>query len=198
MLASTLLLKKKVVVASTATTWDPNNKGTQVTLSNNNLRATISPYGQAVKATLSRNSGKYYFEIIATQFEGSISYSPLIGLGTASTGLITTPWTTATGEIYWYCSNPTSSLIYGNNNRVAYGVTGFTQGDYVGAAVDLDNKILTYYRNGTNEGNINLATYCPGQSTWWPMVCSPYGSNGFTVVDWQATPKYTPSGYGLW
>lgn len=192
-----MLLKKKIAAAATTTTWSPTLKGPQVTLSNNNLRATISPYGNGVMGTQSRSSGKYYFEILAFQFEGSVSWSPLIGLGTPST-VFTTPWTSASGEIFWYCSGAYSVLIYANNTRVNYGVTGFTQGDYVGAAVDLDNKLLTFYRNGVNEGNINLTSYSPGQSTFYPMATSPYGSNGFTVVDWQASPKYTPAGYSLW
>ncbi|BDD79479.1 hypothetical protein [Burkholderia phage FLC8] len=147
---------------------------------------------------MARSSGKYYFEILAFQFEGSVSYSPLIGLATAATPVSVTPWTSASGEIFWYCSGGYSVLIYGNNARVSYGVTGFTQGDYVGVAVDLDNKLMTYYRNGTNEGAVNLTSYSPGNSTFYPMATSPYGSNGFTVVDWQASPKYTPVGYSLW
>lgn len=190
-----MLLKKKVI-SGTTTTFSSTLKATSVTLSNGNLRANCGNTGGSVFATVPTSSGKWYYEVIATQFEGSVSYSPAIGLATTST-LFNSPWVNNSNELFWYTNGSISQVIYGADQRFNYGVSGFTQGDYIGVAVDWTAKTVQWYRNGIAEGLLNLTTYSAATS-FYPCVSSPNGQTGATIVDWQANPKYCPPGYSLW
>lgn len=146
--------------------------------------------------TTTRSTGKYYFEVTATLFEGNAANSPLVGLASAAT-TFNTPWTSS-GEMLWYCSGSSGVIIYSNNARLNYGLTAFVQGDVVGFAADLSAKLINFYRNGVTQGQLNIATYVPGVSSFWPCCSSPDALNGASAVDIPVSPKYLPAGYLPW
>ncbi|BAQ02709.2 hypothetical protein [Ralstonia phage RSL2] len=191
-----MLLKKKI--QSTTTTFSPTLKASSVTVSNGNLRANCGTTGGACFATLSKTSGKWYYEVKLTQWEGTNPlYMPMVGLGTTTTPF-TSPWNTNTYEMFWYYGGGAySQFIYSSNLRIQYGNYP-VQGDIVGVALDMDAKTVYWIKNGVSQGLLNYATYSAG-TVFYPVVASPNGQAGNpTIVDWQAQPKYCPAGYGLW
>ena len=132
-----LLLK-----ADVAPGWDPAFLDSLVALSNNNLTATKTSGGHATGATRSvqsRSSGKWYFEVSKDNIigpgvgvcTGSMSTASNVGDTSASWGLIT-GW----GGKY----HAASSNSYGS---------GFSAGDIVMVAVDLDNGRIWWGKNGS-------------------------------------------------
>lgn len=61
------------VVPDLLVAYDPLNKAANILLSNNNLTATkvVANGWNSVRATLSRSSGKYYFETVFVEFSAS-------------------------------------------------------------------------------------------------------------------------------
>ncbi|BCM95234.1 putative thymidylate kinase [Burkholderia phage FLC6] len=190
MLAASLLLKKKVT-ASGGTAFSPTMKSAGATLSNNNKTATFaSTGGPSAFTTNSHSSGKWYFEVLIVQPNGP--YTPLIGLASIST-TYNQPWTSS-GELLWYGSGP--QLIFGANSRIGY--SSFTTGNVIGVAVDLDAKLLVFYRDGVAMTSVNLTSYVPGVSSFWGCAADPYGSVQSSIVKIPDTFQYMPSGYSVW
>ncbi|BDD79480.1 hypothetical protein [Burkholderia phage FLC8] len=191
-----MLLKKKAL-ASTPTTWSPTLKASSVTVTNSNLRANCGQSGGACFATLSQTSGKWYYEVKLTQFESGI-YMPMIGLGTTTTPF-QSPWNTGSYEMFWYYGGSGSAqFIYGSNQRFNYGTTP-KQGDIVGVALDMTAKTIYWILNGVAQPLIGWGAnnYSAG-TVFYPVCASPNSATAATVVDWQPSPLYCPSGYGLW
>lgn len=194
-----MLLKKKN--GSSTVTWNPANKATSVTLTNGNLTANCSNVGGACFATTSKTSGKWYFEVKYTSFEGPGLYSPMLGLGSPTTAL-NSPWNTNTGEMLWYYGGSgvgVAQFVYAANSRFTYGSIP-AQGDVIGCALDMDAKTVYYIRNGVAQPLVNYGSpnNYSGASTLYPIVASPNSQQGSTIVDWVATPQYCPAGYNLW
>lgn len=192
------MLTKKI--QSTTTTWSPSFKASSVTLSNGNLRASLGNSGGAVFATTSKTSGKWYYEVKMTQFEGnSFQFMPMLGLASTTTGF-QSPWNTNTNEMFWYYGGSgNAQFIYQTNLRLNYGSTP-TMGDVIGVALDMTAKTIYYIRNGVAQPTL---TWGPpnnysSATAFYPAVSSPNSATGFGIVDWIATPQYCPSGYGLW
>uniref|UniRef100_A0AAU7PF98 Concanavalin A-like lectin/glucanase superfamily protein n=1 Tax=Burkholderia phage vB_BgluM-SURPRISE13 TaxID=3159457 RepID=A0AAU7PF98_9VIRU len=186
-----MLLKKKVSVAGS--TFNPAMKSSAVALSNNNRTANLGNLGGCAFSTASRSSGKWYFEAVITQSESS--FTPLIGLVSQST-TFNDPWTSA-GELLWYGSG--SQVIYGANSRFSYG--SYATGDTVAFAVDLDARLIQFFRNNVALAQLNMNTYLAGVTTFWAGASSPHGSVGASIVTIPDTPQYfgsMPSGYGIW
>lgn len=54
-------------MAITYATWNPADKGANITLSGGNLTATTSAFAwDAVRTTISKSTGKWYFEMSIT------------------------------------------------------------------------------------------------------------------------------------
>jgi len=126
-----------------AVTWDPNNAASNIALSNGNLdasgdSATIDP--KQVLATLGRSSGKYYFEVKNKPW--TLAYNSSIGVQNGSEDLET------------YCGDTLDGWGYWRNARLYHSAltsvsTGWTGGDIVMVAVDLDAGKLWFGVNGT-------------------------------------------------
>ena len=138
----------------TYATLDPIYKGASVTLSEGNLKMSVSGSGRIFYSTLGATSGKWYAEYTAI----SATSSNMIGVSRGK--------------------NPTASYLgadgnhgygyYGNGNRYAGGTgtpwnDGFTTGDTIGIALDLDNREVSMYKNGNYLGV--LADSLPRKTT---------------------------------
>ena len=120
--------------------------GTAIAFSEGNLKATKaagSPYPTAL-STIAMHSGKFYFEAVSLT-------------GNSSFGIMDT---NATGATYWHDSASTGyggGYYYDGSFRsfgigsVSYAST-FTNGDVIGAALDLDAGTLTFYKNNVSQG----------------------------------------------
>jgi hypothetical protein len=176
----------------TYATLNPADKApSNITLSNGNL-TDVSALGSGVRGTIGKSSGKWYYEVSITALAGG--YPPVIGIAGADNPLVQ-GWAGTSDYTYWGSGG--GVLIWGNNSRVAYG-TNTGVGDIVGVAVDLDNRQVTFYRNGVSQGVAYTSAKLPA-GTYYPFVSDPYGYNlstTMTVNFGQNALTYTPpAGY---
>lgn len=128
-LTATLLLSTfNNAFATDPVTWNPYDKGTGVTLSNENLTLSYTTYEDSnVRATVGKNTGKWYWEISCD----STNLSGAVNLGVA------------------YKSVPISSYIYSGfvNKSALYRDYGNTTGIY-GLALDIEGRTLMISKDG--------------------------------------------------
>lgn len=115
--------------------------------------ATTSNYYFAL-SNITLSSGKWYCELTYSSGAGG-TYFPMLGLGAnqyINAGNIPGQDTYSVG----YCAN--GNKLY-NGSFTAYG-TAWSASDVIGMAVDLDSaqRTVTFYRNGTSQGAINIST----------------------------------------
>lgn len=155
-----------------------------VTWSNGNLTVNTSGYSTA-KATVSKSSGKWFWEI--TIVSGT---SFIVGIANESVPL--------TGSTF----NNVGARWYGSvgetfSPRVLYG-TAYDVNDVIGVLLNFDDGTLTYYKNGVNQGvaftDINgLGEVFPSvsriSSSGSQVVLANFGASEFSFL-----PKDLPSG----
>lgn len=163
-------------------TFDSINKGNNVILSSDNLTATVSLNTNTVRANFGRNTGKWYWEF--TCLEGSYFFYGVVGDSANLNSRI-------------FDTNVTR-FIYDQNGykypeAIKYGSL-FKVSDVIGIALDLDNGILTFYKNGVNMGVSH--TNIKNLGTVYPAISSG-GVMGKTIANFGATPfLYTiPDGF---
>lgn len=133
------LTKDCATSAPVYATWNPDDKATEITLSNGNLTATSSYSKRKVRATIGHNSGKHYFEYTITTFREWLS----LGVANSSMSL--------TGNDYigddangWGYMNQGQKRHDGVNT--SYGSTYTT--DVIGVAVDFSSGKIWWSKNG--------------------------------------------------
>lgn len=181
------------------TTWDPANKGAQVTLSNGNL--TISFTGTTnyniVRALIGHSIGAYYWEIKSTSAQNFVGLSNSSAPLTSTTvflGADVNGWGQGSGGGTWH-SNVNSGLG-----------TAYTTNDFLNLAFDATNGRLWVGKNGTwmNGGTTPSTSAATGalftgiSGTIFPT----WGSNGTgdvesAIANFGATPfnNTVPAGF---
>jgi Kip1 ubiquitination-promoting complex protein 1 len=137
------------------------------------------------------SSGKWYWETTVTAL--GAAQPPVLGLATASTPL--TEGFFGPGDFTFF-GGVGGELVYGSFSRIVYG-TNVSVGDVIGVAVDLDNRQITFYRNGASMG-VAYTSALLTAGTYFPYVCDPAagGTSGSTTNFGQTAFKYTaPTGY---
>lgn len=128
---------------SSGTTWNPNDKGANVTLSNGDLTASstgVSGNGLIVRSTTGKTNGKWYWEITVGSTNPSRNLNGVLRSTTALASFLG--------------AYPTSWSYYGDGRKftnfsgTAYG-SSYTAGDVIGIALDLDNGKIWFSKNGT-------------------------------------------------
>lgn len=198
---ATNLLYKKVVKQPSSLLLNPSDKySSGVTLSTDNKTVTFdSSIGGAVRGTIGRSSGKWYFEVkILGAESGSTGYTPGIGLAPSTTSLYR-PWQNA-DELLWYSYNTNNSyMLYGNGSRFVYG-TYFWVGDVIGIALDMGAKTVRFYRNGVAQASFQTTTYS-NATTFYPMLsgAAAGGTNSSVQLLAGLDMIYNlPAGYNAW
>ena len=146
--------------AQTCATWNPADKNAQVTLSAGNLTQVNNLGNIAVRATIGKTTGKWYWEVTRGQ-NGTGETS--VGIGTASATLAN--WLGFDVNSVGYDS--TIGSLYKSNAVVASGLGAYnTAGDTIGIALNQDAGTVAFYRNG-----VLVNTYTHGLSgAVFPMV----------------------------
>jgi hypothetical protein len=177
-------------------TWDFTFKDSSITLSNGNFTAAGTATNGATRATISRSSGKYYFEVLKESSGGGIG--PSIGVGTSSMatnaqiGDSSTSWGLIQDGRKYHSGIPASLA------------SAIANGDVVMIAIDLDAGLLWWGKNGTwfASGDPGAGTgshYSGVTGTIYPAL-SPGGTGGqatgrFSSGSFSHTP---PSGFSAW
>ena len=154
---------------------------TTVTLSNGNLDCVTNNAATHVRGTIGISSGKWYWEIVA----GSSS-ELLVGICTPS--LSFTSDMTGGGGYSYYSGNGNKYTTSGSS----YGAS-WTTGDTIGVAFDADSGTLTFYKNGSSQGQafsgLTSGPYFPAASDG-----SSSASSNFIINFGQRPYKYQNAG----
>ncbi len=138
-------------------TWDPATAGANLALSDGNLSVsgTAGTCAGGVVATVSRSSGRWYWEATASR-DGGVSNTncPVIsGVANASGA-----------RLGWY--GYVGSFLYGSSGLTCNGPTSYVNdGDVVGVALDADAGNVRFYKNGSLVYDCGLPA-----GTWYPYA----------------------------
>jgi len=168
-------------VGARTVSWNPSDKDPGITLLNGNLTANGDAGDYcAVRANISKSSGKWYWEY---RIEGSqVSYH-FMGIGTSVENLDQYPGYTDAGYCWKLSSG--ASQKYHDGNQGYYGDT-CSLTDVVGIALDLDNGKIWFSRNGIWQESGNPAigtnpTFTGILGTFYPMV-GLWGNSGSNLA----------------
>lgn len=193
-----LLASAGVTVA--AVTWNPADKGANVTLSAGNLTATGTAGSNLVRATTSHSTGKYYWEILVVTANGA-NNAPYMALTLATA----TTYTQKPGLIagYGWSQQGTNAYSWDNGSFIGPFGSDFAGTDVMGCAVDFGASKIWFSRNNVwlNSGNPSAGTgamWADVTGTLFPTTF-PGGSGVVTGRFDTASFSYTaPTGFGSW
>lgn len=128
-------LMKKASAAVYAT-WNPADKGANVSLSNGNLTAlNVAGSNELVRSTLGKSTGKWYWELTV----GAVRQD--LGVANASESLTTFTGASANSTGY----NSSGSIF--RNSSVLASVAAYAPGDVIGIALDMTAGTVAFYKN---------------------------------------------------
>ena len=156
-------------------------QSSSVTLTNGNLSASNTA-DSGVRATMAVSSGKWYYEATKTS---SVEHSD--GVGWESYGV-------PNSNYYAYYRDNGSDKVDNVNSSAGTWPT-FTNGDVIGAALDLDANTITFYKNGILVFSKTANT--SATEPWGPGIILRYGAgsgaaSSFDVNFGQKPFKYNP------
>lgn len=162
-----------------AITWNPDDKGSNITLSNGNLTATSTSTGwKSVRATVGKLSGKWYWEI---KIDVAATVFNAIGAATSSASLNLF----VGGDSYGYGYYGYNGRKFHNNVGLVYG-DSFGLNDIIGVALDLDNGKIWWAKNGEWQASGDPAAgtneaYSGLSGTFFPMASLHPDTNQITA-----------------
>ena len=156
-------------------------QSSSVTLTNGNLSASNTA-DSGVRATMAVSSGKWYYEATKTS---SVQHSD--GVGWESYGV-------PDDSYYAYYRDNGADKVDNVNSSAGTWAT-FTNGDVIGAALDLDANTITFYKNGILVFSKTANT--SATEPWGPGLILRYGAgsgaaSSFDVNFGQKPFKYAP------
>jgi len=140
--------------------WDPSKKGTNITLSNENMVASMGTASwQTVIGDIELSSGVHEFEIVLDQYDTTNSYNVVVGVVPSGTdGSLSNP--------LGYTGNQGFGFITGNgqkcnNSYPSYYGTACYQGAVIKTRLDLDNHTIEWFVNDASAGVAYTNVYGP-------------------------------------
>jgi len=164
-------------------TWNPNDKGSLVVLSNNNMTASTTASNSSVRATDGVVEGKWYWENTVNANNGA-------HIGIMSERLSTSVNNISSVDAMFYIS---SGVKY-NGTSSSYGES-YTTNDVIGVGLDLDIGTITFYKNGVSQGVAYTTVKNLGKV--FPFMCGGNGNPTTITVNFGNEPfKYSiPDGH---
>ena len=145
----------------------------------NNTVVTNSTAICPITGTLAMTSGKYYWEVKPTATSGSDSWYT-IGI----TGRQTTELNQELGNYaYQYGYMGEDGTVRNNSSNIAT-LSTYTAGDIIGIALDLDNNLIYFYKNGAVQNSGTGLAVSPAAST-------DFGAYLPAVADWSSQATFT-------
>lgn len=127
----------------TYATWNPSDKGANVTLSGGNLSGTTVVGGGFARSTIGKSSGKWYWEANTANVRSILGVAYSTASVSAYLSAITDGWA-------YYGAN---GIVYNNSATVFTGAT-YTTTDVIGFALDATAGTLAIYKNNTLQGTV--------------------------------------------
>ena len=123
------------------------------------------------------SSGKWYWEITAVSTAGS----PFVGIAKQSASLA--DGQAVGSDAFGWGYSQYIGQKYTNGTLSSYGA-GWTSGDIIGIAFDVDNGTITFYKNGTTQGvaftGLTSGPYFPAVSVYHPdQLVANFGQRAF-------------------
>jgi hypothetical protein len=169
-------------------TLNPADKNANMVLSNSDLTGTGqvgNAAWQGVRSTVSKTSGKWYWEITLNQVNAN---AMMLGVGSSGAALTNFVGSDVNGWGYYQTGQK-----FHTNSSASYGAS-YATGDIIGVALDLDAGTLTFYKNGVSQGQ----AYTGITGTIFAMFSMKGGTPpcgvtvNFGASAWAQTP---PAGY---
>ena len=173
-------------------TLNPLNKDTDCTLSDGNLQVGwTSGTDPIICGTMAVSSGKWYYE---ATFTGTFNF-PGVGIAPAELSFGGSAFSSGTGTVFYYAP---SGNYRGNGDNVSYGAEYFVTSK-IGVALNLDDNEITFYKDNSSQGTLNLASIRSGYSTWVPLLTGGGSTENIIVNFGQSDFEYTPpTGFKAW
>ena len=127
----------------TPTTWNPDDKGSNVTLSNGNLTmVSTGSDGRGVRSVASVTSGKYYWENII-----DVDSNSAVGIMTSAANVDRYPGFDTNGIGYWSDHRITFGSLFD------LGFDTYTTSDIISVAIDMGTGKIWFAKNGVWQGS---------------------------------------------
>lgn len=175
--------------SSQALFWNPSDKDPNTTLLNSNLTSQGDGTG-AVRATVGKSSGKWYFEVYVEYLTGTAS----VGVCTAVGDLNAAPGSAADGANV-SIGYQSGGSVWSNSSGIAV-FTSYGAGSLIMVAFDMGARKLWFGKNGT------WLTATPGTgghdlnaSTYFPVVGFGSGTNTGQLTARQPLAYLPPAGF---
>jgi hypothetical protein len=189
------LMLGKVTTAFIFSTWNPLDMTSAITLSNGNLTLTMTATAnQGIRGTLSRSSGKFYFE-----YTQGAAATNSVGIADATHVL-----TTGLGLDNVSSGYSTAGVIYYNTTLSVF-VATYTTGDVIGVAVNITNGLIYYAKNGIWQNGANPSLGLGGlayvtAAAVFPAWGTPTANvtSGTVNVGAKAFSYTPPTGFSSW
>lgn len=175
-------------LGNTYATWNPSDKNASLTLSNGNLTAQGDATWRSGRATISKSSGKWYWEV---RFDTSVTHYVMVGIGLSSASIADGAYPGKDVNGHGYLDLDGNK--YNNDVSTAYGAL-YVQGDIVGVALDMDGGTLIMYKNNVSQGTLTSGL----SGSFFPMIgVGAQGTGAIITANFGATAlTYTPpAGY---
>ncbi len=179
-------------------TWNPAAV-TNLTLSGGDLVASPPANGVwGTRGTVSKNSGKWYFEVVVTTGFGSTTY---VGLARSEHGLGTSGGLGVGDATSWGWNQ--NGTAFANEANTSDSYSAWSVGDNIGIAADFGTNTMYFRKNGTWQGSNNPSAGTGGFSV------NAFGT-AFPAIDGNSTSPRTvctiqnpiiyalPTGYLQW
>ena len=168
-------------------TWNPLDKGAKVALSNSNMTAAWNGGKGTVRSTISKSSGKWYWEVKMDN-----AGNQFVGVANAGASINNTVGFDAGG---WSIVVDDGAKFHSGNN--GYWGTGFSNGDVAGVALDMDNGKITIYKNGALMGEMFSGLTGNVYAAWGGEFSGTGTANfGATPFSYAVPAGYNPGLYG--
>ena len=117
-------------------TWNPVDKGSGWTLSNNNLTASNNGSTDSVRATEYKSNGKWYWEVKVINLQGTEGL-----IGVANSLMLITSYGNANAKGYY----AGGAIVYPST---PYSLGAYVTNDTIGVALDMDSRTIKFSKNG--------------------------------------------------
>jgi hypothetical protein len=165
--------------------WNPADKGSACTLSNGNLTFDATAVNGAVRSTIGKSSGKWYWEVTSN---GTLL--PMVGIGLSTTPLTNFVGTSSDGWSFYGFGLKKIN----NGVQTAYG-SAWVSTDVIGVKLDVGGGTLEFLKNNVSMG---VAFTGLGAGTYYAMgsgYTGPSTSNCTANFGASAFAYTPPAGY---